>query len=155
MRRGNERLFTRAAAGALGGGAGAFAMSRVPVLRRVDDRTTALISQAAAERLLHRPLTRRRLDRAIPFIRYGYGTMAGAAYGLFTDNSSAVFTGSVLTGAAWGALLWVVSDWVVLPALASVPPRDEAGRTALSLVAHLIYGVATALVAHSIRTSAT
>lgn len=141
MRRSERQHVARALAGAAGGLAGAFAMSRVPALRRVDDRATALIAQAAADRVLHASLRRERLDRLIPLVRYSYGTMAGAAYGLLTDGSHVAST-----GAAWGAVLWVISDFVVLPVLASHPPRDPAGRTAVSLIAHVVYGVATGIV---------
>jgi hypothetical protein len=147
MPRSEDQHLARALAGAGGGLAGAFVMSRVPMLRRVDDRATALVSDAAAERM-HAPLTRERLRRLIPLVRYTFGMTAGAAYGLITGNSHAAST-----GAAWGAVLWVISDFVVLPALASSPPRDPAGRTALSLTGHLVYGVTTGLVARSIRTA--
>lgn len=148
---GDRDTLASALAGAAGGVAGACAMSRVPALRRADDRTTALISQAVAGRMLDVPLTDERLNRLTPVVRYGYGTMAGVAYALFTNAR----WNAVIAGAAWGAVLWVTSDLVVVPALASFPPREATRHTARSLLSHLVYGVTAAVVARGVRTAIT
>lgn len=130
---------------AIGGAAGAFTMARIPALRRADDRLTIVILSATARRLLHVPLTRENVRRWIPIARYSYGTMAGVGYGLVADGTRH----PLAAGAAWGTALWIVSDSIALPLAEGSSERtgDRPGAFT-SLMAHVVYGIATAIVAH-------
>lgn len=138
----------RLLSGAIGGAAGAFTMARVPALRRADDRLTIIILSATARRLLDVPLTSEDVSRWIPIARYSYGTMAGVGYGLVADGTR----DPLAAGAAWGIALWIVSDSIALPLAERSSERigDRPG-TLTSLVAHVVYGIATAIVAHVTR----
>ncbi len=76
-------------------------------------------------------------------VHYGYGAAWGAAFALAARVLSR--RPPVATGLAFGALLWVVSDEVLVPLLgfSRGPARYPASSHLKGLAAHLVYGVAT------------
>jgi uncharacterized membrane protein YagU involved in acid resistance len=71
---------------------------------------------------------------------FGYGAATGALYAL------AMPRGSILSGAAYGVLVWVVSYFGIMPGLRILRPApDHPGRrNALMIAAHLVWGSALA-----------
>jgi hypothetical protein len=110
-----------------------------------DDRATAVFIRAAAHRVLKRRLTPSQLCRAIPIVRYGYGAVAGVAYGLLVDRVG----GGVAAGAAWGTALWIVGDRIALPAVAG--PDNGQAEHAQAFTCHLVYGLTTEAVRRFVR----
>lgn len=71
----------------------------------------------------------------------------GAAYGLFAKK--AVTNGSaVLFGMGYGVILWIVGPLLMMPLMMGMPSMvfHIEGMQWMSLMGHIIYGVATALV---------
>jgi uncharacterized membrane protein YagU involved in acid resistance len=92
--------------------------------------------------------------RRSPFERYaataaghfGYGGAAGALY----PYASRVLPGPTLVrGALFGVGLWAAGYLGWVPATGILPPatRETAGRNAMNIAAHVVWGVATAVVA--------
>lgn len=71
---------------------------------------------------------------------FGFGGGAGALYGLL---SGLVSLPAVATGALYGLLVWAVNYLGVLPAvgLYRAPDYEPAGRHAMMVAAHLVWGV--------------
>ena len=67
---------------------------------------------------------------------FGYGAVTGALYALAAPK------GSILSGAAYGVLVWAVSYFGILPGLRILQPaHDHPGRrNALMIAAHLVWG---------------
>lgn len=75
-------------------------------------------------------------------VHYAFGAGWGAAYGLATPSLRGLAT---LPGAlAFGSLVWVVSDHVIVPSfrLAGWPQHYPPRNHVYALAAHLVYGVA-------------
>jgi hypothetical protein len=118
----------------------------------LDDRATASLAKVMAFHLLSRTLTPREARVIVPFVRYGIGAIAGAAYGLVTSRASA----GVVPGATWGIAIWLLGDEVVLPLLERSTKSTPEPRTAhaQALAAHIVYGITTDLVLQIVRHSA-
>jgi uncharacterized membrane protein YagU involved in acid resistance len=67
---------------------------------------------------------------------FGYGAATGALYALLGPR------GSILSGAAYGVLVWVVSYFGIMPGLRILRPAHDHPwrRTALMIAAHLVWG---------------
>jgi uncharacterized membrane protein YagU involved in acid resistance len=67
---------------------------------------------------------------------FGYGAATGALYAFLGRR------GSILSGAAYGFLVWVVSYFGIMPGLRVLQPaHDHPGRrNALMIAAHLVWG---------------
>lgn len=67
---------------------------------------------------------------------FGYGAATGALYALLRPR------GGLLSGAAYGVLVWVVSYFGIMPGLRILrPAHDHPGRRdALMIAAHLVWG---------------
>jgi hypothetical protein len=72
---------------------------------------------------------------------YGFGVTAGVAYGLMRDRFPAAATGR---GLLYGAIVWIVADEVVTPALGLSKDARQLSliQLAAALAAHLVYGAA-------------
>lgn len=70
---------------------------------------------------------------------FAYGVLAGAGYGALARGLGRA---GLLTGVAFGGLVWAGSYLGWLPALRVRPPatREPAGRTATMVAAHLVWG---------------
>jgi uncharacterized membrane protein YagU involved in acid resistance len=71
---------------------------------------------------------------------FGYGTMAATAYALVEKRIPA---GALVKGPLFGALVWVVSYFGLLPALGILDPatKHPPSRNALMLAVHLVWGL--------------
>jgi hypothetical protein len=78
-------------------------------------------------------------------IHYGYGVAWGAAFALAARALSRRLRPPVVTGVAFGALLWALSDEVLVPlfGFSRGPARYPASSHLKGLAAHLVYGIAT------------
>jgi uncharacterized membrane protein YagU involved in acid resistance len=81
---------------------------------------------------------------------FGYGTMVGSLYGLLCRQG---VSANVSTGMLYGLLVWAGSYLHLLPALGIMAPatRHPPRRTALMIVAHLIWGGALGLLVQLIQ----
>lgn len=67
---------------------------------------------------------------------FGYGAATGALYALVAPR------GGIVSGAAYGFLVWAVSYFGIMPGLRILRPADDhpARRNALMIAAHLVWG---------------
>jgi hypothetical protein len=74
---------------------------------------------------------------------FGFGGAVGGVFGL----ASFAVKPSALTGLLTGLGVWAASYGHVIPAVGVMPPpgRDEHGRAATMVVAHVVYGLALGL----------
>jgi uncharacterized membrane protein YagU involved in acid resistance len=87
------------------------------------------------------PVAERSLDEhgrrtATIAAHFGYGAVTGALYALAAPK------GSILSGAAYGVLVWAVSYFGIMPGLRILQPAHDhpARRNALMIAAHLVWG---------------
>jgi hypothetical protein len=78
-------------------------------------------------------------------LHVGYGAAAGALYAAAAGRGRRSIAGR---GVGLGLPLWAFGNLLLLPALGIAKPawRSRASETAVNIGAHLLYGVATALV---------
>ena len=81
---------------------------------------------------------------------YGYGTAAGAAFGLVAPGR---LEEAVSAGIGYGLLVWAASYLGLLPALDLHPAatRESPGRNAMMIGAHVVWGAALGLLASALR----
>lgn len=77
-------------------------------------------------------------------VHYGYGVLWGAAFALAARALPRRLRPPLATGVAFGALLWVLSDEVLVPlfGFSRGPVRYPASSHLKGLAAHVVYGVA-------------
>ena len=104
-----------------------------------------LAAQAAARALLGRALTRAELRTAAPALHFAFGAAMAGLYGGWASRRDG---GSVATGLAFGAALWLVADVVAMPVLGLSRPttRRPLEKHLQALASHLVYGMTTELV---------
>jgi hypothetical protein len=107
--------------------------------RRMSDR--ALATMGLGRRVDERE---RRLGTSVTHL--GIGSVAGAALGGFRGAMDGPRLTPVV-GTAFGAGFWALAYVVVAPALELFPrpDRDRPGRPPVMLAAHIVYGIATAV----------
>jgi hypothetical protein len=148
---------------ALGAAAGLFAswvmsLAYRPIMQAGNEKTrrreqeaagelppaTIRAAQVAAEKV-GRPLPEEREAEALggKIVHYAYGTLWGAAFAI-AARAVAPRT-PVAAGLAFGTILWVLSDEMLVPLfkLSQPPTRYPATSHAKGLASHLVYGVAT------------
>ena len=154
------RAVADAAVGAASGLAASFVMSAVyrPLMRAGGDETLRREKEAqagmppatiqaagAAAKAVGRELPPDRRSQALggKVIHYAYGIAWGAAFALAVRAVAP--RRPVATGLAFGLVLWLVSDEVLVPLFRfSRPPSRYPPSTHLKeLASHLVYGVAT------------
>ena len=93
---------------------------------------------------LHEP-QRRALTLAA---HYGYGTGAGALFGLLAPRN---MPDAVAAGVGYGLIVWAASYLGLMPALDLHRPatREPAGRNTLMIAAHLVWGATAGLLTHA------
>jgi hypothetical protein len=159
-----------AVAGALAGLGASFVMSLAyrPIMRAGSAGTlrreqeaqagqppsTVRAAEAAARTLgttLSRPRAQALGGKAV---HYGYGVAWGAAFALVARALAPRRRPPVATGLAFGALLWVLSDEVLVPLLgfSRGPARYPPSSHLKGLAAHLVYGLATETAWRAART---
>lgn len=150
-----------AAAGALAGLGASWVMSAAyrPIMRAGSEETlrrerraqggmppsTVRAAEAAARAVGTELPDRRSQALGGKAVHYGYGAAWGAAFALAARALALRWRPPVATGLAFGALLWLVSDEVLVPAFgfSSEPSRYPASSHLKGLAAHLVYGLAT------------
>lgn len=83
---------------------------------------------------------------------FGFGTAAGAVYGLLAPRRPAY---PALCGVAYGLGVWAVSYLAALPALRLFrpPERQTAGQVAMLVAAHVAWGAALGVLTDAARDS--
>jgi uncharacterized membrane protein YagU involved in acid resistance len=106
--------------------------------RRVTERAAAKVD-------LHDDMTEPEKKAATGVAHFAYGAGAGAVYGAV---SPLMPFGPVLNGVAYGLGVWAGSYLGLMPALGLHPPatREPAGRNALMIGAHVVWGAVLGLV---------
>jgi uncharacterized membrane protein YagU involved in acid resistance len=129
--------------GALAGIAGTFAMTaaaramhrRLPAGQRYPLPPREII-EGALPVAAKRGLDEQQRQSVTLAAHFGYGAATGALYALLRPR------GSVLSGAAYGVLVWTVSYFGIMPGLGILQPAHEHPRRRnwLMIVAHLVWG---------------
>ncbi|HWV37717.1 MAG TPA: hypothetical protein VN033_04485 [Vulgatibacter sp.] len=109
------------------------------------ENATETVARRLVEGVAHRPLPRRARAAAGMAVHLGTGAFWGGLLGLLMPRrlSPAATAG---WGAAWGAGVWGLNDNLVLPLfkVGDWPNRYGIGVHARAVLAHAVYGVATA-----------
>lgn len=118
--------------------------------RSEDENANELLAQRIAARVINRPLTRSELAIAAPAVHYGFGAAMGGIYGALAAR---VDPRAPVTGAAYGASVWITADEVAVPALRLSRPDAEYPLEVhvQALAAHIVYGVTMELAYLGIR----
>jgi len=98
-----------------------------------------LITQELAEQAgVASDLDREELQAATLFNHFAHGAAAAAVYGALARGAHA----NVTTGVAFGGGVWAVSylGWLPLLGMRAAATREPAGRNAMMLAAHLVFG---------------
>jgi hypothetical protein len=140
-------LLTRAAAGAAAGFAATGPMTLVMAGVREalpEDEQHSLPPRIVTERAAQAGGVAHRLDEpekkaATTATHFGFGAAAGAVYGAVAPDLP---FDPVLNGVAWGVGVWASSYLGWLPAAGLHPPahRESAGRNAMNIGAHVVWG---------------
>jgi hypothetical protein len=110
---------------------------------QVNELPTQTVARRAA-RLAGRTLSDEQKQRGANFVHFGFGSLWGLGYGLARE--SLPVARHPLAAAAYGTLVWTVSDNVLLPAfkLGGWPRRYSWKTHAYAWGAHLVYGATVA-----------
>src|SRR5690606_35934742 len=105
-----------------------------------DENTTETAARRIWEGLTHRPLGPRQKAAGGYLLHFAFGASWGAALALLRRRPT------IPEGLAFGALVWMVSDNVLLRLLrlGDWPNRYPPGVHARALLAHLVWGAGTA-----------
>ncbi len=124
--------------------------------RRADeeesDNAAVRVGRAVSERLFNRRLRRREKDKAGAASHYLMSIASGGIYGAVAELLPRASIGA---GLPFGAAVWLVADEVVVPALglSKKPTEYPLSIHAYSLASHLVYGVATEMGRHAVRSA--
>ena len=143
-----QRLWTYAVDGDAPESAGGRHDARDWQERRENQNSNELAAQAIARYILGRSLTEQELRFAAPLSHYLFGAAVGAVYGAYAERRQAP-----ASGAGFGTTVWLAADEIAMPLLGL---SDSTARRPLemhlqSLVAHLVFGVATELTRRSLH----
>lgn len=105
--------------------------------RRVTERAAGAVG-------LHDDMTEPQKQAATGVAHFGYGAAAGAVYGVLAPHLP---FGPALNGVAYAMGVWAGSYLGLLPVLGLHPPatREPAGRNALMIGAHVVWGAVLGL----------
>lgn len=157
MRSANGGVWKSATTGALGGLAGAWAMNLFQSLWSKASKelsqgnesgggedATVKTAKAISEKLFDHKLTEEEKKWAGPAVHYGFGTVAGATYGVLSATMPMVRSG---LGTAYGSAVWLAADEIAVPAfgLSQSPAETPLSSHVQALIAHLVYGLTTEL----------
>ena len=149
-----SRLPVRLIRGGLAGSLAAACMTVIRMAARRGGIIEKTVPQAAEELLSHRtgvgqrahPIVHHLTDQAM---HLGYGAALGAAYAMTARDRSRHF---VSRGLAYGIGVWFFGSWLLLPLIRAKQAawRKRPAENAVDLLAHLVFGVATALVSEEL-----
>jgi len=142
-----QRLWTLLADGRAPQSAGGRHDARDWQERSEHQNSNELAADAVARYTVGRHLKRKELRVAAPLLHYSFGATVGAIYGAYAESRRVG-----RSGAAFGATVWLAADEIAMPLLGL---SDSAARRPLemhlqSLVAHLVYGIATEMTRRSV-----
>ena len=161
--RNGEKLWKGALAGAAAGLAASWTMNQFQAgWSTIQQKTTGETRQGegedatmkaanfAAEKTLHRELSKEEKKRVAPYFHYGFGTLMGTLYGILAEEFPAAKAGF---GTAFATGLFLVADEGIVPALklGGSPKEVPLSSHLEALASHLVYGVSTESVRRGIR----
>lgn len=111
---------------------------------------TVKMAEAIAENIFDTKLTKKEKEIAGPVVHYAMGLTSGAILGAAAEVAPMTAAGA---GLPFGAVVWLVADDVVVPALGlSKPPTEYPLSTHVyALSSHLVYGLTTDVVRRLVR----
>ncbi len=114
------------------------------------DNAAERLASAISEGVFDHKLSKSGKDVGGTALHYAYGISMGAVYGAAAELLPASTVGA---GLPYGALIWVVADEAVVPALglSKAPTEYPLSIHAYSLASHLVYGLTTELVRGVVR----
>lgn len=119
------------------------------------EQITEVIAEKAAEQVgAKETLDKPQLQALTLLTHFGFGAAAGAIYAFFAPKIPAH---PALKGAVWGLMVWSLSYLGWLPATQILLPATQqpARRNFLMIVAHLVWGVSTALLTEKLTAKET
>lgn len=152
-----DNLVSTLVTGAIAGFVATFPMTAVmelmhrdlPWWQRYPLPPSQIVSRIAGKVGLRQHMNESQHSITTVIAHFAYGAAAGALYAPLANRAPlpAIFKGSVA-----GMIVWGGSYLGLLPALGILPPATEHPhrRTALMIAAHLVWGVATGVVADRI-----
>jgi hypothetical protein len=142
--------------GALSGSLAAACMTVIRMTARRRGIIEKTVPQVAEEWLSHRsgigrgahPVLHHLADQAL---HLGYGAALGVGYAIAPRARS---RHAIAHGLAYGAATWFAGSWLLLPLLRAKQAawRKRPSENAVDLLAHLVFGVATAIVSDELAT---
>jgi len=115
-----------------------------------EEPTTVKAANIVAKKVLHRNLRKKEKDIAGPLVDYGFGTVAGMAYGAAAEMMPAA---TAAGGSGFGTALWLAADEIGVPAtgLSKWPTNYPMKTHAYALTGHIVYGMAAELARRIVR----
>ena len=151
FRRRKDNVYKGVIAGAIGGLAASWVMTRFQFLlahalgqsdphEGQDEDSTVKTAEKISSGVLDHELSGKEKKVAGPLVHYAYGTGIGALYGGVAQKRSATVSGF---GSAYGAAVWALGDEAAVPALGlgRRPADTPVSQHLQALAAHLVYGV--------------
>jgi hypothetical protein len=142
--------------GALSGSLAAACMTVIRMTARRRGVIEKTVPQAAEEWLSHRtgigrdahPVLHHLADQAL---HLGYGAALGVGYVVTTRARS---RHAIARGLGYGVAAWFAGSWLLLPLLRAKQAawRKRPAENAVDLLAHLVFGAATAIVSDQLST---
>ncbi len=115
---------------------------------------TSRIANSTALWMTGRNLSRRELKKGAELVHYATAGIAGSLYGAMVYRSRAIVQSRILSGLVglgFGVSVWYLGNELFLPALSVLKREDyTASMRTDALVAHIVYGVVTALACHQL-----
>jgi putative membrane protein len=117
---------------------------------RERDNAAVRMASAVSEDVFGHRLAEREKEAAGAVAHYAMGVSSGAIYGAAAEMLPAATAGA---GLPFGAVVWLVADELVVPALGlSKPPTEYPLSThAYALASHLVYGLVTEMARGVVR----
>jgi hypothetical protein len=146
-----SKLIVRLVYGALSGSVAAACMTVVRSAARRRGMIEKTVPQVVEESIAHRaglgrnahPVLHHLVDQAM---HVGYGATLGVGYALVMRSRPRSLAAR---GLGYGVATWLFGSWLLLPVVRAkqAPWKKRPTENAVDLVAHLVFGAATALVA--------
>ncbi|HXS95494.1 MAG TPA: DUF1440 domain-containing protein [Candidatus Limnocylindrales bacterium] len=150
-RSGKDKAYKGLIAGAIGGLAASWIMTRFQFLlartlgnsdphEGQGEDATVKTAQKISSGLLHHELSPGEKKTAGPIVHYAYGTSIGALYGALAQKYEGTTSGF---GSGYGAAAWALGDEIAVPALGlgKKPAETPLSQHMQFLAAHVVYGV--------------
>ena len=151
FRSGKNKTYKGVIAGAIGGLAASWIMTRFQFLlsnalgeesphEGEEEDATVKTAQKVASGVLHQELSADQKKIAGPLVHYAYGTGIGALYGGLAQKNATTKSGF---GSAYGTAVWALGDEIAVPAfgLGKKPWETPASQHLQALAAHVVYGI--------------